>query len=66
MTLLFDQEYARKMELLNERKEARVEGADNLSYLLQKLYTIGKSDDAQKVIYDSSFRSKLMAEYGLT
>ena len=80
MTLLFDQEYARRMEILAERQEAEAigeargeargivrgmtRGADNLSDLLQKLYAVGKSDDAQKVIYDPAFRSQKMAEYG--
>ena len=46
----------------DELKEARIETANKLASLLNKLFNENRADEAQRVLKDESFRNKLLDE----
>ncbi len=49
-------------ELQAAREESKIEGQDNLSYLISKLFRENRMDDAQRVVNDKIYREKLLNE----
>lgn len=49
-------------ELNEARKEARIEGQNDLSSLLDKLFKENRIEDVQRVVRDEVFRRKLLNE----
>ena len=56
-------EIGRKEGLTEGMVAGRKEGSDNLAGLLKSLIDAGKHEDANRVLYDSEYRKKLLDEY---
>lgn len=47
------------------KKQGQIEGEDRLALLLQKLYSLGRTEDAQRALKDKPFRHSLMKEFAM-
>lgn len=56
-------EIGRKEGLTEGMVVGRKEGSDNLAGLLKSLIDAGKHEDANRVLYDSEYRKKLLEKY---
>ena len=45
--------------------EGRAEGQNQLAFLISKLFSIGRSNEVEKVAVDPIYRQKLMTEFGI-
>ena len=60
------------MELFNQElavtqygEEMQEEGRNEMTQLLAKLFSLGKSEDAEKAAKDPNYMRKLLKDYGL-
>lgn len=66
-TILFDEAEARgkkRGEAIGEKRGKAI-GEELVVGLMQKLYALGRNEDAQKAVYDEQYRKKLYEEFNL-
>ncbi|MBO5537072.1 MAG: hypothetical protein J6B53_17005 [Clostridia bacterium] len=61
MMELFNQELAVKQY----GEEMKEKGRNKMTQLLAKLFSLGKSEDAEKAAKDPNYMQKLLKDYGL-
>lgn len=66
-TILFDEAETRgeKRGEIRGEKRGEAKGEQLVVGLMQKLYALGRNEDAQKAIYDEKYRKKLYEEFKL-